>query len=198
MKIINKIVSDLKEFVDFFKIKYKYDQRGVLKRYRLKSGLNKKLKDDIWYDLFLEKAAYNYCAKFLLIKFFEDTGRIGSKINKSGLEKWHDLVTNIGAQYGNLYKLAESDMVELEEMRIPFKKVDYDIYEIDDELAEFMIEKLKEYDFKTFSYQTLYKIFTSMYLNDKRQGPSLQYFYKPANAIEYILDIKNHEENLVQ
>lgn len=196
--MISRIVSDLKKFVDFFIVKYKYEQRGILKRYRLKSGLNKTLDEELWYSLFIKKAAYNYCAKFLLLKFYEDKGRIASKINKKGLEKWHDLVSNISEHYEKLYGLAEMDMLQVEEMKNVFRKTDYDIYEIDDELAEFIIEKLKEYDFRELDYQVIVNIFTAIYMSDKEIGPRLQYFYKPANTIDYILDIEKYEKDIVK
>lgn len=196
--MIDRIITDLKEFVEFFKIKYKYDQRGILKRYRLKSGLNKKLTEDVWCDLFLEKAAYNYCAKFLLIKLYEDNSRIASKINKDGLKKWNRFVSNISNNYGMLYRIAEMDMVLVEGVKSAFRKSDYDIYVIDDELAEFIIGKLKKYDFRGLDFSTIYKIFIGAYIDDKRTGPNLQFFYKPANAIEYILNVIHDEKNLVQ
>lgn len=197
MSVINQIVSELKDFIEFFQVKYKYDQRGILKRYRLKSGLNKQLSDEIWYELFLKKSSYNYCAKILLMRFWEDTGKISSKLNMEGITKWQKLVTNIKKKYGLLYKIAELDIMHSEELKDIFKKNDYDIYEMDDELSEFIIEKLKKYDFGLFDYETIYNIFNYVYMNDKNAGPNLQYFYKPASAIDYVLSIKKHKENLV-
>ncbi|WP_425446142.1 hypothetical protein [Dethiothermospora halolimnae] len=196
MIFIKKILADLMEFVEFFKMKYKYDQRGVLKKYRLKYGLNKKLSEDMWCELFTEKSAYNYCAKFLLIKFWEDNNKISSKINIEGLKKWNELVTNINSSYSKLYDISENDILESEEMKEAFRKNDYDIYTIDDELAVFIIDRLKKYDFKGYNYSILYEIFNKLYKKEKRSGINLQYFYKPANAIEYILSLNKSEEKL--
>ncbi|MTI49354.1 MAG: hypothetical protein FH761_16090 [Firmicutes bacterium] len=196
MDLIRNMISDLTEFINFFKMKYKYDQRGVLKRYRLKFGLNKKLTEDVWCDLFVEKSAYNYCAKLLLIKYWEDNGKISSKINKDGLLKWNNLVTNIENYYSTLYKISEIDMMECQEMKDIFKESDYDIFEIDDELAGFAIGKLKEYSFKGYKYDLLFNIFNRFYVDEKSSGVNLQYFYKPAKAIDYVLTLKSNEEKL--
>lgn len=177
-------------------MKYKYDQRGVLKRYRLKFGLNKKLSEDVWCGLFVEKSAYNYCAKLLLIKYWEDNEKISSKINEKGLIKWKNLVSNIENYFSTLYKISEIDMMESEEMKDVFRTSDYDIFEIDDELAGFIIDKLKKYDFKNYDYGVLYNTFNKFYVEEKNSGLNLQYFYKPAKAIDYILALKNEEAKL--
>jgi len=197
MDVVNKIISDLIEFVEFFKIKYKYDQRGVLKRFRLNSGLNKHLDEENWCDLFIIKSAYNYCAKLLLIKLWEDNKKIACKLNKEGLEEWNKLVTNIPHYYGKLYEIAELDMLESEDMKNVFKQTDYDIYKMDDELSEFIIDRLKAYDFNTFSYKEIYQIYNSLYTDEKRFDLNLQYFYKPAKPIDFILSMKIKTENLI-
>lgn len=196
MDVINSIVAELKEFVNFFKMKYKYDQRGVLKRYKIKHGLNKNLTEDMWCELFVEKSAYNYCAKILLIKYCEDNGIISSKLNDKGLENWKYLVTNIYNHYGILYEISESDLIASNQFRDIFKRNDYDIYKIDDELGGFIIEKLKKYDFSNYSNEFLKDIFNIIYIEEKNTGVNLQYFYKPAKPIDYILSIKDHEEKL--
>jgi len=161
--ILNSIIIDLNEFIDFFYLKYKYDHRGILKKFRLKSGLNKQLNDETWYRLFIQKSAFNYCAKFLIIKLMEDNDKIASKINSDGLKKWNSLITHISGQYGKLYQIAERDLLETEEVKFAFKQNDYDIYEIDDELAVFIIERLKKYEFKTYTNKMIYDIFNRLY-----------------------------------
>lgn len=197
MDILNSIAIDLCEFIDFFCLKYKYDHRGILKKFRLKSGLNKQLNDETWYCLFLQKSAFNYCAKFLLIKLMEDNDKIACKLNNDGLKKWNSLVSNISGQYGRLYELAELDLLEAEDIKSAFKQSDYDIYQIDDELAAFFIERLRKYEFKSYTHEMIYQIFNRLYTDEKRVGLNLQYFYKPANAIDYMLSLNKQKENLV-
>ncbi|RKD32580.1 hypothetical protein [Thermohalobacter berrensis] len=197
MILFDRIALDIKEFVNFFIDKYKYDKRGILKGFKMKSGLNKQLNEDIWCNLFIKKSAYNYCAKFLLIKLWEDKGKILSKINKRGIEKWEKLVSNLDNYYSKLYEIAEMDLINNREIKDAFKNSDYDIFKIDNELAEFMIKRLMEYDFSTYNLETINQIFTNTYLQDEEFGYNLQYFYKPAYAIEFILDIKMVKEKLV-
>lgn len=196
MKFIGDIISDFTEFVNFFKMKYKYDQRGVLKRYKLKFGLNKKLSEDMWCDLFVEKSAYNYCAKLLIIKYWEDNGRILSKLNNKGLEKWRNLVDNIENYFNLLYQLAEIDMKESLEMKEIFKESDFDVFKLDDELAGFIIGKLKQYDFHECDYKVLFDILNKLYVEEQKSGINLQYFYKPSNPIDHVLSIKDDEAKL--
>ncbi len=196
MKFINDIISDFIEFVNFFKMKYKYDQRGVLKRYKVKFGLNKKLNEDIWCDLFVKKSAYNYCAKILIIKYWEDNNKILAKINNAGLEKWRNLVENIENHFSLLYQISEIDIRESPEMKDIFKESDYDIFKLDDELAGFIIERLKQYDFDGYDYKVIFTIFNKIYVEEKKSGINLQYFYKPSNSIDYILSINNDQAKL--
>ena len=196
MKFINDIIFDFIEFVNFFKMKYKYDQRGVLKRYKVKFGLNKKLNEDMWCDLFVKKSADNYCAKILIIKYWEDNNKILAKINNAGLEKWRNLVENIENHFSLLYQIAEIDIRESPEMKDIFKESDYDIFKLDDELAGFIIERLKQYDFDGYDYKVLFTIFNKLYVEEKKSGINLQYFYKPSNSIDYILSIDNDQAKL--
>ncbi|MTI70509.1 MAG: hypothetical protein FH751_09695 [Firmicutes bacterium] len=197
MLVYKEIIKDLERFVQYFKVKYKYDQRGVLKRLRLKSGLNKQLTEDKWCKLFIEKSAYNYCAKFLIIKLYEDNEKIPCKVNNKGLKKWENLISNLNEQYDKIYEIAQYDIESLEEMKLTFKKTDYDIFKIDNELAKLIINSMKKYDFKGYDIEVIYDIFNNLYTEEKRFGLNLQYFYKPAKAIEYINSIKEQGENLV-
>jgi len=197
MDLIDKIINDLKEFVEFFYTKYKYDNRGILKRYRLKSGLNKQLNEEVWCDLFIIKSAYNYCAKLLLIKLWEDNNKIASKLNKEGLEKWNSLVTNIREDYAKLYEITEEDILSSEEFKGIFKKSEYDIYKIDNELAALVLEKMNKYSFKGYSYESIYQIFNTLYTDHKRAILNLQYFYNPTETIDFILKVSKEKENLL-
>lgn len=197
MDSLNGIVGDLKEFVQFFIVKYKYDQRGILKRMKLKSGLNKQLNEDVWCKSFIQKTAYNYCAKFLIIKYLEDNMKIPAKINSRGLEKWKNLVSCIDDYYNTILDIAQRDVSRLEEVKHIFKESDYDIYEIDNELAEFIIKKLEKYDFDSYDFLVINQIFNMLYNDERKIGLNLQYFYKPAKAIDYIMSIKETQMNLV-
>ncbi len=194
MNDVGKLVAELRKFIEFFKEKYKYDQRGVLKRLRLKSGLNKQLGEDMWCKLFIEKTAFNYCAKFLLIKLYEDNKIIPCKLNTEGLKKWGNLVSSKNGLYNKLYEIAESDILNIDEMKSIFKESDYDIYKIDNDLAEFMISNLKKYNFTSYNQDMIYNIFNDLYTDEKKYGLNLQYFYKPARAIEYIISLKEKED----
>lgn len=187
--MLNSIIRDFKDFIDFFIMKYKYDNRGILRKIRIRSGLNKHLSEDEWYEMFIAKSALNHCAKFLLIKFWEDNGKITSKINSTGLAKWKALVSNIDTRVGILYEIAEKDCGRVEELKFAFNESEYDLYKIDDELASYIIDKATKYDFNGYTNKILIQIFNPLYYDDKRTSMNLQLFYKPANAIEYVLSL---------
>lgn len=187
--MLNNIISDFKDVIDFFIMKYKYDNRGILRKIRLRSGLNNQLSEEEWYELFIAKAALNHCAKFLLIKYWEDNGKINCKINKAGLDKWKALVSNIGHQMGIIFEIAEKDCSKIEELKFAFNESDYDLYKIDDELASYIIDKSIKYDLRGYPDKIIYQIFLPLYYDEKRTGMNLQLFYKPANSIEYVLSL---------
>lgn len=187
----NEIILDFKDFIDFFIMKYKYDNRGVLRKIKLKSGLNRQLSEEEWYELFITKSALNCCAKFLLIKFYEDNEKIACKVNRQGLKKWRALVSNIEQQMGILYDIAEKDCGRIDELKFAFRESDYDLYKIDDELASYIINKFINYDFNGYDSKKIHSIFVSLYYDEKRISMNLQLFYKPANAIEHILSFSN-------
>ncbi|WIV10658.1 hypothetical protein [Proteiniborus sp. MB09-C3] len=187
--MLKDIVTDFKEFIDFFAMKYKYDNRGILKKFKLRSGLNKQLSEEEWYELFIIKSALNHCAKFLLIKYYEDNEKIASKINKKGLDKWRNLVSNIEQQLGILYEIAEKDCGRIDCLKFAFNESEFDLYKIDDELATYIIDKSINYDLSGYPDNIIYQIFTPLYYDEKRTSMNLQLFYKPANAIEYVLSL---------
>lgn len=189
--MLNEIILDFRDFIDFFIMKYKYDNRGILRKIKFKSGLNKQLNEEEWYEFFIVKSALNFCAKFLLIKYYEDNGKIACKINSQGLTKWRDLVSNIENEMGLLYEIAEKDCGRIDELKSAFRESEYDLYEIDNELASYIINKFSRYDFEGYINETIYQIFTSLYFDEKRTCMNLQFFYKPANAIEHILSLNN-------
>lgn len=188
--MLNNIISDFKDFIDFFTLKYKYDNRGILKKIRMRSGLNKQLSEDEWYRLFIVKSALNHCAKLLLIKYWEDNGKITSKINKAGLDKWKNFVSNIGDKVDIVYEIAEKDCGKVEELKRAFIESEYDIYKIDEELAAYIVERLIKYDLKGYPNKVIYEIFNQLYYDDKRTSMNLQLFYKPAGAIEHVLSLR--------
>ncbi len=185
--MLNNIIQDFKDFINFFIMKYKYDNRGILRKIKMESGLNNQLSENEWYELFIAKSALNHCAKVLLIKYWEDNGKITSKINKTGLDKWKNYVSNIEDNMDIVYKIAEKDCGRVDELKLAFVEGEYDLYKIDNELASYIIDKLIKYDFNGYSHKIIYQIFIHLYFDDKRTSMNLQFFYKPANAIEYVL-----------
>ncbi|WP_130806594.1 hypothetical protein [Senegalia massiliensis] len=187
------LLSDLREFIDFFIMKYKYENIGIIRKIRAKSGLNKDISEERWYELFISKSAINHCLKILLIKIFEDKNKVLPKLNTEGFKHWSKMVVDIENQYNNIYKMALKDILTISELRKAFKKSDYDVYVIDNELASYIINKLLKYDFDKITVQDVYRIIQILY----NEHGELKYFYKPSPAVDFINELIEKKEILI-
>ncbi len=189
---MDKLVSvfkGLSEFILLFTIKYEYENRGLIKKMKIDSRLNLEIDDMRWCKLFLYKSCYNHCAKFILLKRLEDKGYIPPKINKLGKDKWNEFVKNISGDCSFLYSIAIKDLKSDTDTDIKncFKDSDYDIFDIDNDLAIFLVNYFKEHDFSKFKIEDIKKIFQLIYPLEQREDFNLKNFYKKAPAFDYIL-----------
>lgn len=187
------LLTDLREFIDFFIMKYKYENIGVIRKIRAKSGLNTDLSEEKWYELFIAKSAINHCLKILLIKIFEDKNKVLPKLNTEGFKHWSKMVVDIENQYNNIYKIALKDILTVSELRKAFKMSDYDVYVIDNELASYIINKLLKYDFDKITVENIYFLIENLY----NAHGELRYFYKPSPSVEFINELKEKKEILI-
>lgn len=192
MIYIEDLLKDLTDFIDFFIMKYKYENLGIVRKLRMKSGLNKNLDEDKWCEMFIKKSAISHCCKILLIKIFEDKNKVLPKLNDKGFKHWSEMVVDIENQYNNIYNIALKDILTVSELKKAFKVSDYDVYEIDNELASYIINKLLKYDFKHIKVYELHKIINLLYLKNGNLG----YFYKPSPTVEFIMSIEEKKEIL--
>jgi len=189
---VEYITQILKKFIDTFKIKYKYCNIGILKKLRIDSRKNLEYDEEKWCNLFLKKSYLNYCAKIILLKVFEDSGKITCKINQNGINKWNMLVKNIKERYDKLYDLAIIDIKNEDEynwIAEVFSESDYDIYEIDKELATIIVDDLSKISFSNLTEADIGAIFRIIYPLDDREESKLQEFYQKAPALDYILSL---------
>ncbi len=183
----------LNKFTETFEVKYRYANIGIIKKFRIDSRKNLEIDEEKWCRLFLKKSSLNYCAKFLLLRVFEDKGKINSKLNKFGIEIWNKLVKNIKESYDKLYDIAIEDIKneeEFEYIRNIFIESDYDIYVIDKELARIIVDGFVDFDFTTINNKEIIEVFMMMYPLDDREELKLEEFYKEAPALNYILNLK--------
>ncbi|MDK2918269.1 MAG: hypothetical protein PWQ37_1002 [Candidatus Petromonas sp.] len=189
---IEYIVKVFEKFIETFIIKYEYDKIGIIKKFRIDSRKNLEFNEDKWCKLFLKKSCLNYCAKFLLLRVLEDKGKITSKLNKKGIDIWNKLVKNIKDRYDILYDIAVIDMKNEEEisgLKNIFLETDYDIYEIDKELAQIIVDGFSHINFQDVTAEDLKEIFRIIHPLDEREEMKLQDFYHKAPALEYILNL---------
>ncbi len=187
------------EFIQSFIIKYKYENRGILKKMKIDYRLNMEIEDDKWCELFLYKSCFNYCAKFILLRYIEDTGIIYNKMNQEGIEKWRNFVNNIFKNFDILYHIAIKDLQEDENEKISviFKNSDYDIFRIDDELASIMIHNFSTLDFSELTKKDILLLFRLIYPLEQRENMRLEEFYKEAPAFSYLLKLEEDEREYI-
>ncbi|MCG8541090.1 MAG: hypothetical protein MJA82_14325 [Clostridia bacterium] len=186
------VIEALEKFKKTFIIKYEYENIGLIKKFRIDSRKNLEYDEEKWCRLFLKKSCFNYCSKLLLLRVFEDKGKITSKFNKKGIEIWNKLVKNIKDRYDKLYNIAIIDIKNDEEisfLKHIFAESDYDIYEIDKELADIIVCGLSNIDLKNITNENLKTIFRQLYPLDEREEAGFVEFYKKAPALEYILSL---------
>lgn len=190
---IQDIIEVLEKFIKTFIIKYEYENIGIIKKFRIDSRKNLEYDEIDWCRLFLKKSCFNYCSKFLLLRVFEDKGKVTSKFNYRGISTWNKLVKNIKHRYDKLYDIAIIDIKNDEEisfLKNIFAESDYDIYQIDKELAEIIVNGLIGIDLKDVANSDLKRIFRKIYPLDAREEFRFHEFYKEAPALDYILSLE--------
>lgn len=189
MDKVNRVFKGLVEFIQIFIIKYEYEIRGQLKKMKIDSRLNLEIEDERWCKLFRYKSCYNHCAKFILLKNFEDSGYIPQKISDIGLERWKEFTKNLTFNYSILYSIAIKDLQadQKVELRNAFKESDYDIFTIDNELSDCLINYFSSFDFSELPQNEIIQLFRLIYPLEQREDYDLENFYKRAPAFDYIL-----------
>ncbi|MFZ5966489.1 MAG: hypothetical protein ACOYVK_04860 [Bacillota bacterium] len=189
------IIERISEFIETFMVKYKYENRGILRKFRIDSRLNMDLDNEKWCSYFLNKSCLNYCAKILLLRYFEDNGFIVSKMNVKGIESWRNLVKNISEKFHVLYSIAILDLQgeKNHEISFIFQNSDYDVYPIDDELAAIIIKNFSSIDFSNIKKNQVITWFRQIYSLEQREEWGLEGFYKNAPALSYIIQLDKAE-----
>ncbi|SHJ90924.1 hypothetical protein SAMN02745975_03203 [Geosporobacter subterraneus DSM 17957] len=195
MKVIKSIDEMLQNFIQTFFVKYKYENRGLMKKFRIDSRLNLELDEEKWCECFLFKACLNRCAQIIIMRILEDRGLIYSKMNRSGIEKWKQLVQNLGSSYHLLFDIGQQDLVADENKKINsiFRKSDYDIFVVDGELANIVIHYSADLNLSDISQEELIGILRKIYSLEQREEWKLEEFYKEAPALTYLLSIEKED-----
>ncbi|WP_129596063.1 hypothetical protein [Anaerophilus nitritogenes] len=193
MNEVKNIYEGIKEFIQIFIMKYEYENRGILKKMKIDSRLNMELEDEKWARLFIKKSCLNHCAKIVLLRYIEDIEMIIPKLNEKGMNIWRSLSKNLIQKISILYGIALKDLEEDENIifREIFQKSDYDLFEIDDELASIIYNKFFRIDFSKLTKEDIQILFALMYSLEEREDMRLENFYKKAPALSYVLNIQN-------
>jgi len=124
----------------------------------------------------------------------EDNYLTNKKLNVRGIEKWNDFVTNISSDFETLYEVALRDFKAEpdEKIREIFKDSDYDVFGIDNELASILIKNFSNIQFDLVNRSDLVQLFRLIYPLEQREEMQLEYFYKEAPALSYILTLEKN------
>ncbi|MFT9495209.1 hypothetical protein [Anaerosolibacter sp.] len=191
MDKLQDLYEKLTEFMDHFIVKYSYENRGILKKMRIDSRLNMNIEEEEWCKLFLYKSCLNHCAKIVLMRLIEDLGLGHDKLNGKGLKKWRDFVKNLKQDFEILYQVGLLDLQGDANVSIRgiFKKSDYDIFEIDKELASLIIENFTPIAFSDLKKEDIVHLFNKLYTLEDRELMKLESFHRDAPALSYILKL---------
>jgi len=194
MDKVKEMYNQLLEFIESFLVKYQYENRGLLKKFKIDSRLNLEIDDERWFELFLYKSCFNHCAKFILLRYMEDHYLTNKKLNEKGIEKWRNFVANISSDYKILYEVALRDIQAEPDEKIKeiFKDSDYDIFGIDNELASILIKNFSDIPFDGVDKKDLIQLFRLIYPLEQREEMQLEHFYKKAPALSYILALETN------
>lgn len=195
MRVIKSMDEMLQNFIQTFFVKYKYENRGLMKKFRIDSRLNLELDEERWCERFLFKACLNRCAQIIIMRILEDRGLICSKMNRSGIEKWQQLVQNLGSSYHLLFDIGQQDLVADENKKINsiFRKSDYDIFVVDDELANIVIHYSADLNLSDITQEELIGILRKIYSLEQREEWKLEEFYKEAPALTYLISLEKED-----
>lgn len=195
MRGIKLIEEMLQTFIQAFFIKYKYEYRGLMKKFRIDSRLNLELDEERWCEHFLFKACLNRCAQIIIMRILEDRRLIYSKMNRKGIEKWTQLVQNLSDQFQILFEIGQRDLQDDENKVISniFRKTDYDIFTIDNELANIVVQHSADIDLSDLKREDLVGLLRKIYSLEQREEWKLEEFYKEAPALKYLLSLEKKE-----
>ncbi len=195
MRAIELMNEMLQGFIEVFFIKYKYEYRGLMKKFRIDSRLNLELDDEKWCEHFLYKACLNRCSQIVIMRILEDRDLIYSKMNRLGIEKWLQWVKNLGDRFHILFEIAQQDLQADENKVISdiFRKSDYDIFSIDDELANIVVQHVADIDLSDSKREDLIGLLRKIYSLEQREEWKLEEFYRDAPALTYLLNLEKQE-----
>ncbi|MFQ5869892.1 MAG: Eco57I restriction-modification methylase domain-containing protein, partial [Candidatus Zixiibacteriota bacterium] len=189
-KILIKDLTECKDRLfrdlsDQFRIRYDRDEEFKATIDSWADRVNMKLDDPNLIDKLCLEGAYTLINRALFLRICEDKGHIKTKLNKTGLEKWREMVEKPSRILG----LAFAEIADRFEglYKAPlFDDISYEDIKWDDADINFILDTLSQHDFGEITKDILGQAHEQHISKEERK--ELGQFYTPDFIIDYILD----------
>jgi len=158
----------------------------------MRSGYEGKFSKERFKEYFVKKTTLHIVSKYIFIRMVTEAQKLTSpKLNIEGITNWNEMSKNYRRDYLMLFKKASEDLRRLEQTREFFEPCIYDNYIDKMEYSIFnknndnLIERLKDYDFRTLDPNTAASLFDSLYPSEDRGN--LQGFLDDSKIITYLM-----------
>lgn len=159
----------------------------------VKSGFEGKYSKERFKDYFVKKTTLHFIFKYIFIRMAEEVQKlVNPKFNTEGIDNWNEMSKNYRRDYYMLYKLATEDLRRNEQVRELFEHCIYDNYiekleyKIFNKEQDNLIEKLKDYEFKTLDPNMAASLFDRLYPSEDRKN--LQDFLEDSKVTTYLMN----------
>jgi type I restriction-modification system DNA methylase subunit len=178
----NRLFRDL---YDQFHVRYKKDENFKVTIDSWADRVNMKLDDPNLIDKLCLEGAYTLINRALFLRICEDKGHVKTKLDKTGLEKWREMVekpsrilglafAEIADRFEGLYKAPLFDDIRYEDIKW------------DEADINFILDTLSQHDFGEITKDILGQAYEQHISKEERK--ELGQFYTPDFIIHYILD----------
>ncbi|GGJ55451.1 hypothetical protein [Virgibacillus salexigens] len=140
-------------------------------------------------EFFVEKAALHNIFKYVLIRMIEETmARVKVKLNKEGLNNWHEMSKNFRKDYILLFQFAETDVKREKDLEEIFIDTVYDESHLVTRTENVMLKyipELAKYEFNSLSASSTLTLIDTLYGVEKRE--ELQNFHQGSSITNFLL-----------
>lgn len=158
----------------------------------IRSGYEGKFSKERFKEYLVKKTALHIVFKYIFIRMVTEAQKLGSpKLNTEGIRNWNEMSKNYRRDYFMLFKIASEDLRRVEQTRDFFEPCIYDNYLDKLEYSIFnknndnLIERLKDYDFRTLDPNTAASLFDNLYPSEDRGN--LQGFLDDSKITTYLM-----------
>lgn len=159
---------------------------------KLRTGYEGKFSKERFKEYLVKKTALHIVFKYIFVRMMSEGERLVSpKLNDEGIVNWNDMTKNCRGDYLMLFKIACEDLRRNEQTREFFEPCIYDNYikkleySIFNKQSDNYLERLMDFDFRTFGPNTAVSLFDNLYPSEDREN--LQGFLEESKITTYLM-----------